>query len=81
MELSPGPEERYVEHTGRILLECKKCGERLVLLGLEEDWRSEQRTEFDCECGGRLTLTDRANEEALAIKRLLRGDGGRTDGV
>jgi hypothetical protein len=45
----------------RIVLECR-CGERLVLLGLEEDWYSEGRTTFECECGGRITLADRLEE-------------------
>jgi hypothetical protein len=38
----------------RIVLECE-CGERLGLLGLEDDWRSE-RIVLRCECGKRLTL-------------------------
>jgi predicted RNA-binding Zn-ribbon protein involved in translation (DUF1610 family) len=57
-------EEWTVEHSGRILLRCKKCGQMLILLGLEEDWISEGRTEFECKCGKRLTLRrDRAREE------------------
>ena len=62
--------ERFVECSERIVLECK-CGERLILFGLEEDWRSE-RTTFECECGESLTLANRPAEEALAIKKLLR---------
>ena len=42
-----------------------ECGERLVLLGLEEDWRSEGRTAFECECGRELTLEDN-HAEVLA---------------
>lgn len=61
--------ERFVLCSERIVLECD-CGERLVLLGLEEDWRSE-RPIFECECGEKLTLANRTDEEALAIKRLL----------
>lgn len=65
-------QEQFVECSGRIDLECG-CGERLVLLGLEEDWQSE-RAEFGCRCGRTLTLADRADEEVLAVKRLLRTD-------
>lgn len=77
----PRPEpEGYVLCSERILLGCG-CGERLVLLGLKEDWLSE-RTTFECECGARLTLADRVNEEAAGVRELLRGsikspDAGR----
>ena len=57
-------EEWTVDHSGRILLRCKKCRQMLVLLGLEEDWISEGRTEFECSCGKRLTLgRDRVREQ------------------
>ena len=57
-------EEWTVDHSGRIILRCKKCTQRLILLGLEEDWVSEGRTEFECKCGKRLTLgRDRSLEE------------------
>ena len=49
----------------RIVLICEACGERLILLGTEEDWRS-RRPIFRCECGQKITLDDRATEEALA---------------
>ena len=65
-------EGHSVECSGRISLECKRCGETKILLGLEADWRSE-RTDFACACGQNLTLIDRTNEEALPDKRLLRG--------
>jgi hypothetical protein len=61
-----------VECSGRSILECE-CGERLVLLGLKEDWLSEQRTNFECGCGQILTLADRLNEEVLEFRRLMRG--------
>ncbi len=78
-KLRPEP-EGYVLCSERILLGCG-CGERLVLLGLEEDWLSE-RTTFECGCGARLTLANRVNEEAPGIRELLRGsikspDAGR----
>jgi hypothetical protein len=58
--------ERFVLCSERIVLECE-CGERLVLLGLEEDWYSELRTLFECDCGGKLTLADRLDEEGLTL--------------
>jgi len=59
----------YVPCSGRIVLECG-CGEKLVLLGLEDDWYSE-RTAFECECGEELILADRADEEANSAEELL----------
>jgi hypothetical protein len=57
-------EEWTVDHSGRIILRCKKCSQELILLGLEEDWISEGRTEFECKCGKRLALgRDRTHEE------------------
>ena len=47
-----------VEPSGRTVLGCLRCGERLVLFGLEEDWRSEGRTTFGCACGEEVTLDD-----------------------
>ena len=70
-------EEHFVDFSGRIVLECKRCRETLVLFGLEEDW-SLERSEFGCLCGGTLTLADRQSEEVLSVKKLLRksiGDG------
>ena len=49
---------RSVLCSGCIGLECYECGERLVLIGREEDWRSEGRAGFECGCGGKLTLQD-----------------------
>jgi hypothetical protein len=63
--------ESFVFCSERIVLECG-CGEKLVLLGLEEDWRSE-KTVFECECGAELTLVDRIDEKAADIRRLLYG--------
>lgn len=39
----------------RIVLICEECGERSVLLGTEDDWRS-RRAIFRCECGEKLFL-------------------------
>lgn len=72
-------EGHSVECSGRISLECKRCGETKILLGLEEDWRSE-RTDFACACGRNLTLKDRTNEEVRPVKRLLSGSIGTSSG-
>ena len=66
--------ERYVTFSERIVLGCEECGERLVLLGREEDWISEN-THFECECGEELTLADRTDEEAQMVRDLLRTNG------
>jgi hypothetical protein len=63
--------ERFVFYSGYIILEGE-CGERLILLGLEEDWLSEGHTVFECECGETLTFADRVDEEDLSGRRLLR---------
>lgn len=68
-------EESFVDCSGRIILECKGCGENTILLGLEEDW-SPERSEFGCQCGRNLTLADQANEEVVSVRRLLRGTIG-----
>jgi hypothetical protein len=47
-----------IEASHRIVLQCG-CGERLVLLGREDDWSAEGRDAFECGCGEKLTLADR----------------------
>jgi hypothetical protein len=70
-----------LEVSGRIVLGCGSCGERVVLLGREDDWYSEGRTVFACECRARLTLADRVEEGDLDFAELLRElrttNGGR----
>jgi hypothetical protein len=65
--------EHSVEASGRIVLECSRCGEELLLLGLEEDWPKEHRDAFECACGKTVTLADRVDGTAYAIKALLKG--------
>lgn len=79
--MRPDPEpERFVLCSERILLQCR-CGEKLVLLGHEEDWYSEGRAVFECGCGAELTLADRFveedffDEETRSVRELLRGLG------
>jgi hypothetical protein len=65
------PEEHTLECSGR---NRPRLRLRLVLLGLEEDRRSEQRTEFECSCGKGLIFSDkRLNEDVLEFKRLMWG--------
>jgi hypothetical protein len=70
-----------LEVSGRIVLGCGSCGERVVLLGREDDWHSEGRTVFACECGAKLALADRVGEGDLDFTELLRElrttNGGR----
>ena len=62
-----------VECSGHMTLECE-CGERMILLGLKEDWLSEQRTNFECQCGQSLTLAERLDEEGgQEFSRAMRG--------
>ena len=49
----------------QLILTCKGCGEKLVLFGPEEDWRS-RRAVFACEYGHKFTLDGRADEEVFA---------------
>jgi hypothetical protein len=60
-----------IEASERIVLGCG-CGERLVLLGREDDWYAEGRSTFECECGEELTLAERV-EQGLGLAELLRG--------
>ncbi|CAA9428569.1 MAG: hypothetical protein AVDCRST_MAG37-428 [uncultured Rubrobacteraceae bacterium] len=73
--------DQFVLCSGHTILECR-CGERTILIGLEEDWYLEGHTVFGCECGEELTLADSLDEEpipdedldeeALGVRELLR---------
>ena len=66
-------EERSVEASGQIVLECSECGEHLTLLGLEEDWPKEHRDAFGCSgCGNTVTLAHRVDSTAYNIRALLK---------
>ena len=68
--------DNAVKCSGRMVLECG-CGERLILLGLKEDWISEQRTNFECQCGQSLTLADRLDEDVVQeFRKLMQGAWG-----
>ena len=49
----------------QIVLTCEDCGEELVVLGTEPDWRSRHAV-FACGYGHKLTLDGRAEAEVLA---------------
>ena len=60
--------ESFVICSGGIVLECT-CGERIVLLGQEADWHSEEHTVFECGgCEKKLVLTTRFGEESFKAK-------------
>ena len=66
-------QDNTVECSGRTILGCG-CGERLILLGLKEDWLSEQRTNFECQCGQSLTLAERLDGEIVQeFRKAMRG--------
>ena len=68
-----GDQDHTIDCSGRMTLECG-CGERLILLGLKEDWLSEQRTNFECLCGLSLTLADRLDEDIVQeFKQIMEG--------
>jgi DNA-directed RNA polymerase subunit RPC12/RpoP len=51
-------EGRSVDCSEGLVIDCR-CGEKLLLLGRESDWRSEGRTAFECGgCGKTLSLED-----------------------
>jgi hypothetical protein len=50
--------ERHIISTDRTVLNCP-CGEKLILLGREEDWYLEGRTTFEChQCEGAISLAN-----------------------
>lgn len=62
-----------LELSDRIVLRCGACGERVVLLGREDDWYSEGRSSFACGCGAKLTLADRVGEMEFSVAKLMWG--------
>jgi hypothetical protein len=49
----------------QIVLTCEDCGDKLVLLGSEEEWHSRHAV-FTCGFGHKLTIDGRTDEEVLA---------------
>lgn len=54
--------EHFIDCSETVILDCS-CGDKLILLGREDDWRSRNAI-FQCHCGEKLTLDDRISEEA-----------------
>jgi hypothetical protein len=71
MEVSRESDET-AERLRRLTFKCA-CGERMIILGLNEDWFSEQRANFECGCGQILTLANRLKEEVFEFGQLVRG--------
>jgi hypothetical protein len=59
-----------IDCSGLIVLACS-CGERLVLLGREDDWYSEEHLTFTCDCGEQLTLANRLADQWTLGKSYL----------
>ena len=60
--VSVGPPllESFVDCSKSIVIDCSRCGEKLLLLGRESDWATEGRTAFECGgCGKKLSLKHR----------------------
>ena len=65
--------ERTIDTSGKIVLECSGCRERVILLGYEDDWSREHRHAFKCSgCTKMVTLTDRVDGTAYTMKSLMR---------
>ncbi len=60
----------------RVILVCEECGERTVLGGPLSVWYSKS-TRFGCECGIRLTLADRLDQQRVGrAGDVMRGETG-----
>ena len=54
----------YSSSGQQTVLTCEDCGEKLVVFGTEEDWRSRHAV-FVCGYGHKLTLDSRTDIEVL----------------
>ena len=54
---------KEVEASGHVVLECRSCKERVVLLGRPGDWHRQGGVRLGCECGREVTLADRISGE------------------
>jgi hypothetical protein len=55
-----GDKAREIEASGCVLLACRACKERTLLLGATHDCYRKGRTTFVCAgCGSEITLADR----------------------
>jgi hypothetical protein len=79
MQQPTSESDTTVECSGHMTLECG-CGERLILLGLKEDWLSEKRTNFEFQCGHILTLADRLDEDVVQEFRQIMDEAFKIPG-
>ena len=71
-----GEKMREIEATGSVVLACRSCEERTVLLGSTDDWQREGRVTFSCGgCGRELTLADRVVEASPDAAGMTPGPG------
>jgi ribosomal protein L37AE/L43A len=74
--VSEGGRLREMEASERVVLACRSCGERTVLLGSAGDWYREGSSTFFCGgCKRELTLADRVGEVHLDTAGLAFGPG------
>jgi hypothetical protein len=58
VSVAPPLQESFVDCSTSIVIDCR-CGEKLLLLGRESDWGSEERTALECGgCEKKLSLKD-----------------------
>ncbi len=68
--VSQSPSEHFVTLSKSNVFDCR-CGEKLILLGREADWRKEGHTVFTCSgCGKKLSLADSSRRRLLRIIRV-----------
>ena len=54
-----------IDPTERTILACG-CGELLILLGSQDDWRSEGQASFECgACDSRITLPENDGRQEM----------------
>ena len=69
-----GDKVKEIEASGCVVLACRSCAERTVLLGGMDDWYREGRSTFACGgCGQEMTLADRVGEVHLDTAGLVPG--------
>jgi hypothetical protein len=69
--------EHTTDPSGWIVLECSRCREELILLGLDADWPKEHSDTFKCSrCGYTVTLAHRKKK----TPRLSREETERSAG-
>ena len=68
-------EEHFLDCSKSLVIDCQ-CGEKLLLLGRESDWRKEGRMIFECGgCSKELPLEDAHEQKAQRGLRRLSPSG------